>query len=258
MQQYVVANWKMFLRRKDAEHLAKHLARHVIESEEALPKVILCPSHPYLIPVHEHIKGSSVSLGAQGCHPQHLGPNTGEVGVQQVKDVNAEYVLIGHSEQRREHTERTNEHIRSLAEMVIEHGMIPILCVGETAEERKKGRAKQAVAKKIQEETPRKFRPGQLLVAYEPAWAIGTDKTPTRKEIEEMHEAIGYELEKLTPNGKLIPVLYGGSVDPKNAEEILRCKGVHGVVVGRHGTKLDNLWAIIKAHNAHEHEENEG
>lgn len=246
MQQYVVANWKMYIDHDKAHHLASGLATRVMESDRPLPKVVLCPSHPYLIPVYHNIKGTTVELGAQNCHPEKAGPHTGEVSVAQVKDVNAKYVIVGHSERRSEHHE-TSEHIRKKVEAIMNHGMCAILCVGESEEEHKKGMAFEKVAGQLKTETPGSFSPEQLIIAYEPLWCIAADRTPSKQQIEEMHGVIRYELQQLQPNGNLVPVLYGGSVTAKNAGPILGCEGVHGVLLGRHGLKLDDLWAIINS-----------
>lgn len=245
MQQYVVANWKMYLDHNGVQELTQGMVKRVMDSPKPLPKLVLCPSHPYLMPVYEHIKGSHISMGAQNCHPEKYGPHTGEVSVAQVKDVNAEYVLVGHSEHRNEHAEQTSEHLNFKAKVVIEHGLIPILCIGETAEERASGKAKAKIAQQVADEIPKSVHPGQIMVAYEPIWCIGSDRTPSKAEIEDMHETISQELKAQVPNGNLIPVLYGGSVHAKNAKAILECKGVHGVLVGRQAVKLEELWKIL-------------
>lgn len=246
MQQYVVANWKMYLNTRDAHKLSESMAKKMQVAERPLPKLVLCPSFPHLIPVFNNIKGTAISLGAQNCHTENNGPHTGEVGPEQLKDIQAEYVIIGHSERRRHHNE-SSEEIKRKLEAVIAHGMIPILCVGETIEERRSGKTIKKIEQQLRDETPEEFTPNQLIIAYEPVWSIGTNITPTEKEIEDVHGAIQYELQQLQPNGNLVPILYGGSVHTQNAATILKCSCVHGLLVGRHAINAENLWAVVTA-----------
>ena len=246
MQQYIIGNWKMNGTKVDAKKLAAGFLKRVQESERALPHIILCPSYPYLSAVVEMLQGSSIQVGAQDVHPEKSGPFTGDVNVTQLMDVGCKYVLVGHSERRQHHFE-TSGLIRRKIEASIKGGLRPILCIGENAEERKGGHALQTVANQLLSDLPESFNSHELMVAYEPLWAIGTGIVPSLEQIEETMGLIKHEFSTRMGGGALIPTLYGGSVTAQNARDFLDLPHVDGLLVGGASLKLEDFWQIINA-----------
>jgi triosephosphate isomerase len=215
----IAANWKMNLTIREAKPLVNSIKKY-----KGRNKVILCPTFTLLPEMAGMLKKSRISLGAQNCHFEQKGAFTGEVSPLQLKDVGVSYVIIGHSE-RRSCNAFNPDYNRILSKKIhsaINAGLIPIICIGETDEQRKKAQTKKIIKKQIEASVPKK---GKYIVAYEPVWAIGSGKTPTREQIEDIHEYIS----KLVPGTK---ILYGGSVNEKNCKEIASISGVSGFLVG--------------------------
>lgn len=246
MQQYIIGNWKMNGTKADAQKLAAGFLKRVQESERPLPHIVLCPSYPYLSAVVETLQGSSIQVGAQDVHPEKSGPFTGDVNVTQLVDVGCKYVLVGHSERRQHHFE-TAPLIRRKIEASIKGGLRPVLCIGESAEERKSGHALQIMADQLRTDLPENFNPHDLIIAYEPLWAIGTGVVPSLEQIEEVTGLIKHELAAHMGGGGLIPTLYGGSVTAKNAKDFLDLPHVDGLLVGGASLNLEDFWQIINA-----------
>jgi len=246
MQQYIIGNWKMNGTKVEAKKLAASFLKRIQEATRPLPHVILCPSYPYLSTVVEVLKGSVIQVGAQDVHPERAGPFTGDVSVTQLVDVGCKYVLVGHSERRRHHFE-TSHLIRRKIEASIQGGLRPVLCIGETAEERKSGKALHIIANQLLSDLPETFNTHQIMIAYEPLWAIGTGEVPTGEQIEEVMGLIKHELASRMGGGALVPTLYGGSVTAQNAAAILELAHVDGLLVGGASLKLEDFWQIINA-----------
>lgn len=237
---YMAGNWKMNTTVSDAKELAKEISKNPIpENVEA----ILCPPFTHLMAVRDVLSGSGYKLGAQNiCHEDN-GAFTGEVSGEMLKELGVDYVIIGHSERRQIFGE-DDALILKKVQKALEHGLHPILCVGETEEERDTGKEKDivkeqlvAVVSKLKEDDP-------LIVAYEPVWAIGTGKTATPEQAEEMCAFIKKEAKKTL--GKEVPVQYGGSVKPENVEEILAKPSIDGALVGGASLKADSFEKLVK------------
>ena len=246
MQQYIIGNWKMNGTKAEAQKLAAGFLKRIQEATRPLPHIILCPSYPYLTSVIEILKASPIEMGAQDCHFEKSGAFTGDVSVSQLMDVGCKYVIIGHSERRHYHHE-TSPMIRRKTESAIKAGLRPILCIGETVEERESGKALQIISSQLDSDLPSDFTPHDLLIAYEPLWAIGTGRTPTYDQIEEVMGLMKHELSSRMAGGAIIPMLYGGSVNALNAHDLLNLPHVDGLLVGGASLKLDEFWEIINA-----------
>jgi triosephosphate isomerase len=188
-----------------------------------------------------------VLIGAQDCHAGADGAFTGNQNAAMMADAGATYCILGHSERRRDHGEK-DAHVAEKAKAVLAAGMAPIVCVGESLEERKAGKAIEIVRGQLAASLP-DGAPASLVVAYEPVWAIGTGLTPTTPEIAEMHAAIRAALvARFGDAGRSMRVLYGGSVKPGNAAEIFSAPDVDGALVGGASLKAADFSQIIKAH----------
>ena len=215
----------------EARQFVTDLLPHIQETQAHL---ILCPSFPYLLSVIEALKGSPVAIGAQNCSPETKGAFTGDVSPTQLVDVGCTYVLIGHSERRQHHHEDSNL-IRKKWKAARAAGLHPVLCIGESLGHRHSGNALSAIKEQLTAELSDEDLQG-LLIAYEPLWAIGTGLTPTLDEIEEVLAFIRAELKDDT-----IPLLYGGSVSPSNAQEILALPSVNGLLIGGASLKVEDF-----------------
>ncbi len=237
-KQLIAGNWKMHGLRADALDLAREVA-----ARARVPRacdLLVCPPATLVAAVGEVLAGSGVALGGQDCHPEPRGAFTGCVSAEMLKDAGCSHVIVGHSE-RRHGCGESDADIRAKATAAWRAGLVAIVCVGETRAEREAGRAVPVVAGQIAGSVPDGATPDNLVVAYEPVWAIGTGLTPTLADITEMHAAIRDRL----PAGTRI--LYGGSVNPKNAAEILALEGVDGALVGGASLRAVDFWAIAEA-----------
>ncbi|MCB9936346.1 MAG: triose-phosphate isomerase [Planctomycetes bacterium] len=203
-------------------------------------KCWLFPAFPHLAPVHDALIGSELTLGAQDVSPDADGACTGDVSAEMLADTGCTLVLVGHSERRHGHGE-TAELLARKLKRALEAGLKPLYCVGETLEQRKAGKAQAVVKDHL---STLAGTEGIAAVAYEPVWAIGTGETATPGQAAEMHAFIREELKKL---GLRLPILYGGSVKPENALELMSHPDVDGVLVGGASLELTSLRAIDDA-----------
>jgi triosephosphate isomerase len=222
----IVANWKLHGDR----NAVRQWVHRVEQAQWNLPapvKAVFCPPMPYLVVAADaRAPNTRLELGAQSCSDQVQGAFTGEVGAAQIRDSGAEYVIIGHSERRKRG--ETDTQRRGQLAAAAQAGIIPIFCIGETAQEREAGKTESALAAQLQ---PLYGYDAELVVAYEPVWAIGTGLTPTAKEIAAAHEFIRMQMVK-SGRDSAFRLLYGGSVKPANIQEILAIPAVDGVLVG--------------------------
>ena len=241
----IAGNWKMYGRRAALGEIAALQAE--IGRVAGAIDALICPPFPYVTAAAEAAKGGAILVGAQDCSP--VGDDsarTGEVSAAMLADAGARYVIVGHSERRSNHGE-SNDLVRRKAEAALASGLIPIVCVGETHAEREAGRVAEIVGGQVRESVP----DAGVVVAYEPVWAIGGNSTPTVPEIAEVHHLIRETLRlKFGDEANGTRILYGGSVGPKNAAEILSAEGVDGALVGRASLKASDFSAIILAHPA--------
>ncbi len=243
----IAGNWKMYGRNADLGEIAA-LAEAIAPAAGKV-EALICPPAVYVAPAAWQARGKPVAIGAQDCSVTGSdAARTGEVSAAMLADAGARYVIAGHSERRTLHKE-TNETVRAKAEAAIAAGLTPIICVGETRGERAEGRLRDVISQQVRESVPDSG--AGAVVAYEPVWAIGGDRTPTPAEIEEVHTLIrGILTERFGDAGNAMRVLYGGSVGPKNAAEIFAVDGVDGALVGRASLKASDFSAIILAHPA--------
>lgn len=227
----IAGNWKM--------NGSKALLENMLTALETLDtnnKVILCVPFTML-----NSGNKKVSIGAQDISEHEKGAFTGEVSGAQIAETGAKYVIVGHSERRAYHNE-TNDTVRNKAKMAIQNGLTPIICVGETMEEKQAGKAMDIIESGVRESIPTDIE-GKVIVAYEPRWAIGAGITPTNEEIAEAHNLIAKILTDMGLDGT--PVLYGASVKGNNAAEIMSIQNVDGVLVGGASLKPDDFIPII-------------
>lgn len=234
----VAGNWKMNGLRADGVALARDIATKAREPHRC--ELLVCPPSTLLALVGEALQGSDVALGGQDCHSEPKGAFTGCISAEMLKDVGCSHAIVGHSERR--HTcGETDAAVRAKTLAAWRAGLVAIVCVGETRAEREARLAKSVVERQLAGSVPDAGRPDNLIVAYEPVWAIGTGLTPTMADIAEMHAAI----RACIPSG--VRILYGGSVNPKNAGEILALEEVDGALVGGASLKAEDFWIIAGA-----------
>jgi triosephosphate isomerase len=239
----VAGNWKMNGLRASLGEIAA-MRRAVDAGEAGSAEVAVCPPATLLSGAAEVLGGGAVKLGAQDCHAADSGAYTGDISAAMLKDAGAVYVIVGHSERRAGHHE-SDAAVRAKAEAANRAGLSAILCVGETRAERETGRAIEVVSAQLRGSLPPEATPADLVIAYEPVWAIGTGLTPTAADVAEMHGAIRALLgEVYGEAGGRIRILYGGSVKPGNSRELLGLPNVDGALVGGASLKATDFLAI--------------
>jgi triosephosphate isomerase len=210
--------------------------------------VMLCPPATLIATVAELLKSSTVSLGGQDCHAKSSGPHTGDVSAEMLRDAGAAAVIVGHSERRADHCE-SNALIRAKAQAAHRAGLTAIVCIGETLEERRSGKTLAVVSAQLEGSLPRGAEPAMTVIAYEPVWAIGSGLTPKVAEVEEVHGHIRRELKRLGVSRPTeMRLLYGGSVKPQNAAELLKAGEVNGALVGGASLKAADFIGILKVY----------
>lgn len=239
VRRLIAGNWKMNLLRAEAVALAKGVAEALgggrgLAAETAFADVAVCPPFTALASVAAALAGSAVALGAQDCHEKPSGAFTGSIAAPMLKDLGCRYVIVGHSE-RRHGLGETDAMVNAKVNAAWTAGLVPILCLGETAAERDAGKTLDIVRRQLAGSLPKGAAP--VVIAYEPVWAIGTGRVPTEADIAAVHKALRAELVTARTGGADIPILYGGSAKPDNAMAILGVPDVGGLLVG--GASLD-------------------
>lgn len=234
----VAGNWKMHGSRQMAAELVPAIYKAATEAGEGTDVVLFPPS--ILLPYVVGLAKAPLKLGGQDCHGAESGAYTGDTSAAMLKEAGASYVLVGHSERRLHHDE-TNENVRAKARMALTAGLIPVICVGETVEQREGGITEEILERQLEESIPATGSGENIVVAYEPVWAIGTGKVATPQMIAETHHFIREHIPTHTK------ILYGGSVKPSNVAEILAQEAVHGVLVGGASLTAENFCPIIEA-----------
>jgi triosephosphate isomerase len=237
----VAGNWKMHLLKAEAIGFCRELLRGLARPA---PEVILFPSFPLLPPVVQELAGSEVAVGAQDLHPADRGAHTGDVSGPQLRDAGCSWVLCGHSERRRDHAE-SDELVARKAAAAARHGLAPLLCVGETREQREAGETLAVLERQLtvglsllSPLTPGTGFQGGLVIAYEPVWAIGTGLTASPETAQEAHQFLRAAAAGLTgEQPAAVTLLYGGSVTAANAAGLIAQPDVDGFLVG--GASLD-------------------
>ncbi len=231
MQKIIIGNWKMCGSPDSAKLWAAEMRDFLLNTNYQLPTTIICPPAP-LIPILAHeLAETGIKLGGQDCHKQAQGAHTGDTSAQLLKAVGCDFVIVGHSERRTDHAE-TSETVCAKAAQAINSGLTPIICIGETASEREQGKTLQVLQEQVEKSVPTNCQ-NKFILAYEPVWAIGSGNIPSTSEIEQAHKAIiSYTAKHTGLAEEKVFVLYGGSVKPENASEIMKIAGVSGVLVG--------------------------
>jgi triosephosphate isomerase (TIM) len=237
----VAGNWKMNGLRASAAELGR-----IVQGAAKLPAVdlLVCPPATLLAQFAAAVIGSPVRIGAQDCHAEPAGAFTGDLSAEMLKDAGASAVIVGHSERRSYHKE-TDADVRAKALAARRAGLFAIVCMGETRAERDGGRALAVVEAQLDGSLPDGATAANLVVAYEPVWAIGTGLTPTAADVAEMHGFIRQRLvARFGAEGEGMRILYGGSVKPSNAKELMGVADVDGALVGGASLKADEFLAI--------------
>jgi triosephosphate isomerase len=245
MRALIAGNWKMNGLAKGAKALAAAL-KEKAEGAQLNSDLLVCPPFPYLGQVAQELAGSRIALGGQDCHAAGSGAHTGDTAAQMLRDVGCSYVIVGHSERRGDHGE-TDTQVRAKAEAAQAAGLVPIVCVGETEKERNAEQTMTVIARQVKGSVPAGMDAGRLVVAYEPVWAIGTGRTATPADVARVHGEIRRLLVGLVGEGsEKVRILYGGSVKPDNAAELLTQANVDGALVGGASLDADSFWAIAE------------
>ena len=241
----IAGNWKMNGLKAAVNELAA-----IGQGAEAVSRkadLLICPPATLLFTSAAAVIGSKVAIGAQDCHPAASGAHTGDISAEMLADAGATAIIVGHSERRTDHHE-TDALVRAKAEAAWRTGLVAIVCVGETQAERDAGQTLEVVGRQVAGSVPDGATAANLVVAYEPVLAIGTGRTPTTKDVEEVHKLIRDRLkDRFSGEGDLVRILYGGSVKPSNAAELMAVANVDGALVGGASLKAVDFLAIAAA-----------
>ena len=243
----LAGNWKLHKNRAEAVKFAKSLVQSVGDVTEA--DVVICPTFTSLEAVVETVKGSNIKVGAQNCHFEESGAYTGEISVSMLKEAGVKYIIIGHSE-RRQYFNETDQGINAKAKTIYKHGLTPIICVGETLEERESNRTGDVITTQIKgclADLPAD-KVAVSVIAYEPVWAIGTGKTASKEQAQEVHALIRKLVEELydSSTAEAVRIQYGGSVKPNNIKELMDQPDIDGALVGGAALETESFTSIVK------------
>lgn len=248
-QPLVAGNWKLNGSLSSISELISGIREQLLTVNNA--ELAVCPPYIYLSHVQELLEGVNISLGAQDCSDQESGAYTGEVAAAMIKEFGCKYIIIGHSERRHIYGDR-NDTVATKFAHVVKNGLTPILCVGETLEEREEGHTEVVISKQINAVLDlfgvEAFR--KAVIAYEPVWAIGTGQVATPAQAQEVHEEIRLTLDAQNKDiAANIRILYGGSMKPENAKELLQQPDIDGGLIGGAALKADDFIGIALAAN---------
>ena len=245
---FVAGNWKMNLNRTQSIDLAKSVAAALPSS--AAVDIAVCPPFVYLDAVRQVLQGSAVAVGAQNLYFESNGAFTGETSAEMLKDLACAYVILGHSE-RRNVIGETNQDVNRKTRVALANGLVPIVCVGELLEQREAGQTMKVIEDQftgsLAQRTPDQAK--QIVIAYEPVWAIGTGRVASPAQAEEVHAAIRQLLSDQfgADVAAAVRIQYGGSVKPDNAVELMSQPNIDGALVGGAALKADSFAAIVSA-----------
>ena len=241
----IAGNWKMNgLRAAMAEFEAMLAGAAGVTAKADL---LVCPPATLIAAFADKARGTPVKIGAQDCHPEPSGAHTGDISAEMLADAGAEAIIVGHSERRADHGE-SDLVVRQKAEAVWRAGLNAIVCIGESEEQRNAGQTLDILRGQLNLSLPDASRANNLVVAYEPIWAIGTGRTPTAADVEQIHEFIRNSLiGRFNSEGARMRILYGGSVKPSNAAELMAVANVNGALVGGASLKAADFLAIAQA-----------
>lgn len=243
----VAGNWKMNGLRASVSELERMIG-DADSSLTAATDLLICPPATLIAAFAERARGSKIAIGAQDCHPKASGAHTGDLSAEMLRDAGATAIIAGHSERRTDHGEG-DAVVRAKAEAVLRAGLTAIVCVGETRAEREGGNTLGVVTRQLSGSVPDGATAANVVIAYEPVWAIGTGKTATTDQAESAHRHLRKWLENRynSETAEKMRILYGGSVKPDNAADLLSQPNVDGALVGGASLKADSFLSIVRA-----------
>jgi triosephosphate isomerase len=244
----VAGNWKMNGSRASLDELALMLTGFTPALRQKLD-LMICPPATLVLAASQRAVGSGIAIGGHDCHANDAGAHTGDLSAGMLFDAGATAVIIGHSERRADHNE-SDATVRAKAEAARRNALIAIICVGETRADREAGKTLAVVRRQLKGSIPDHMTSRDLVVAYEPVWAIGTGLTPTAADVAEVHAMIRQDLRRIVgkEEAEKVRILYGGSVKPSNAKELMSVPNVNGALVGGASLKALDLLGIVAAY----------
>jgi len=245
LRKLVAGNWKMNGLRADGLALARALVARAAAGDNPDCDLAVCPPATLLQAVGDTIRGSGIALGGQDCHAEPAGAHTGDVSAPMLRDIGCSYVIVGHSERRTNHGE-SDAQVRAKATAARAAGLVPIVCIGETLAEREGRETIAVIERQLHGSLPEKIEASKLVIAYEPVWAIGTGRTPSDAEVAAVHAHIRGLLAARFRSAGETRLLYGGSVKPGNARELLGIANVDGALIGGASLVAADFWAIAQ------------
>jgi triosephosphate isomerase len=244
----VAGNWKMNGSRASLDELALMSTGFTPALRQKLD-IMICPPATLVLAASQRAVGTGIAIGGQDCHANDAGAHTGDLSAGMLFDAGATAVIVGHSERRADHNE-SDATVRAKAEAARRNALIAIICVGETRADREAGKTLAVVRRQLKGSIPDHMTSRDLVVAYEPVWAIGTGLTPTAADVAEVHAMIRQDLRRIVgkEEAEKVRILYGGSVKPSNAKELMSVPNVNGALVGGASLKALDLLGIVAAY----------
>lgn len=247
MRKLIAGNWKMNgLKASLSEITAVNAG---LNASHDAADILICTPATLVAAAAGVAEGSSLQIGGQTCHSNESGAHTGDISAAMLRDAGASHVIVGHSERRAEHHE-SDQDVASQAIAALSQGLTPIICCGESLAQREAGETKSVILGQLAASIPDEVKGKSFVVAYEPIWAIGTGLTASPEQIGDVHDAVRTALTvRFGDHGASTPILYGGSMKPANAEEILAVSNVDGGLIGGASLKAADFLAIYEAAN---------
>ena len=244
----VAGNWKMNGSRASLDELALMSTGFTPALRQKLD-LMICPPATLVLAASQRAVGTGIAIGGQDCHANDAGAHTGDLSAGMLFDAGATAVIVGHSERRADHNE-SDATVKAKAEAARRNALIAIICVGETRADREAGKTLAVVRRQLKGSIPENMTSRDLVVAYEPVWAIGTGLTPTAGDVAEVHAMIRQDLRRIVgkEEAEKVRILYGGSVKPSNAKELMSVPNVNGALVGGASLKALDLLGIVAAY----------
>ena len=244
----IAGNWKMNGLGADGAVLAGGLAQWWRNKPKPIAEILICPPALLVSMAAGLTGGTDIKVGGQDCHMAEAGAHTGDISAMMLKDAGCTYVIVGHSERRADHGE-TDAIVKAKAHAAIEAGLIPIICIGETAAQREAGRTLDVIGTQLRGSLPQGALAHNTVIAYEPVWAIGTGQVATPEQAQDVHRSIRRDLSAfLGPHAaEATRILYGGSMKPSNAQSLLSLEDVDGGLIGGASLQIGDFTAIIDA-----------
>lgn len=241
----IAGNWKMNGLAKESAAELSALVSNAKSQNEVGCDILICPPALLVSEMASLSEGSAVSIGAQDCHANEKGAHTGDISAEMIADAGGSYCIVGHSERRTDH-EESNADVKAKAEAALRAGLIAIVCVGETLEERESGKTLALISDQVKNSLPDGATAANTVIAYEPVWAIGTGMVPATSDVDEVHNHIRNDLKGLMEDADGVRLLYGGSVKGSNAAELMAVENVNGALVGGASLKAEDFWPIVE------------